>query len=40
MKYNTPILEVIRFEKLNVIRTSLQPEEGGSGGEYDGDWSN
>lgn len=40
MKYEYPILEVIKFKKLDVIRTSLQAEGSGSGGEYEDDWSN
>lgn len=40
MKYENPTLEVINFEKLDVIRTSLQIEGGGSGGDHDGPWGN
>ena len=40
MKYENPILEVVKFEKTDVIRTSLNNEGGGSGPEIDGDWSN
>ena len=40
MKYETPEYEVTFLKKENIIRTSLTPEGGGSGGEYEGDWSN
>ena len=40
MKYEKPMIEVILFNSENVVRTSLIKDEGGSGGEYDGDWNN
>ncbi len=40
MQYDKPIMELIILETEDVIRTSLQVEGGGSGGDYDGDWSN
>ena len=40
MQYDKPIMELIVFETEDVIRTSLQVENGGSGGDYDGDWNN
>ena len=40
MKYENPNIEVVKFEIKDVIRTSLNNEGGGSGPEFDGDWSN
>ena len=40
MQYDKPIMELLICETEDVVRTSLQVEGGGSGGDYDGDWSN
>ena len=41
MQYDKPIMELVVLETTDIIRTStLQGEGGGSGDEYEGEWSN